>query len=109
LPDKPGAGILYVAPSPARPTARRQGRRHVRNGRPHCPRIEGDNEAGLAHRLTQQWEMAGISLQGMTLCVLGSNSSATSLSTLSATPTALPKSSPISARTAAREMTQMYL
>ena len=34
-------------------------------------RIEGDNEAGLAHRLTQHWELAGISLQGMTLCVLG--------------------------------------
>ena len=42
------------------------------NNDPVVRRIEGDNEAGLAHRLTQQWEMAGISLQGMTLCVLGS-------------------------------------
>ncbi len=36
-------------------------------------RIQGDNEAGLAHRLTQQWALAGISLQGLTMAVLGGN------------------------------------
>ena len=34
-------------------------------------RVEGDNEAGLGHRVTQQWALAGISFQGLTMCVLG--------------------------------------
>ena len=34
-------------------------------------RVEGDNEAGLGFRLTQQWATAGISLQGLTMAVLG--------------------------------------
>ena len=34
-------------------------------------RVEGDNEAGLAYRLTQQWALAGINLQGLTMSVLG--------------------------------------
>jgi len=33
-------------------------------------RIEGDNEAGLAHKLTQQWALANISLQELTMAVL---------------------------------------
>ena len=33
-------------------------------------RFEGDNEAGLGHHVTQQWAMAGISLQGLTMAVL---------------------------------------
>jgi hypothetical protein len=33
-------------------------------------RIEGDNEAGLAHHVTQQWAIAGINLQGLTMAVL---------------------------------------
>ena len=32
---------------------------------------EGDNQAGLGFRLTQQWALAGISLQGLTMSVLG--------------------------------------
>ena len=35
-------------------------------------RVEGDNEAGLAYRLTQKWALAGINLQGLTMSVLGS-------------------------------------
>ena len=34
-------------------------------------RVEGDNQAGLAHRLTQQWALAGLSLQGLMMSVLG--------------------------------------
>jgi hypothetical protein len=72
LPDKPGVGILYVAPV--------TGASQVRAARmaglsetdyPVVRRIEGDNQAGLAHRLTQQWALAGISLQGLTMAVLG--------------------------------------
>jgi hypothetical protein len=70
--DKPGTGVLYVAPV--------TGAQQVRAARaaglsetdtPVVRRIEGDNEAGLAHRLTQQWAIAGISFGGLTMSVLG--------------------------------------
>ena len=55
-PDKPGAGVLYVAPVTG-PTqvraARGAGLSEVHT--PVVRRIEGDNEAGLAHRLTHDW------------------------------------------------------
>ena len=72
LPSKPGTGLLYVAPvtgpSQVR-AARAAGLAETHD--PVVLRIEGDNEAGLAHRLTQQWALAGISLQGLTMTVLG--------------------------------------
>ena len=34
-------------------------------------RVVGDNKAGLAHRLTHEWAVAGISFQGLTMAVLG--------------------------------------
>jgi len=71
-PDQPGTGILYVAPvtGPAQVRAARTAGLAETNN-PVVRRIEGDNEAGLAHRLTQQWALAGISLQGLTMAVLG--------------------------------------
>jgi hypothetical protein len=71
-PDKPGTGVLFVAPL----TGALQVRAAKSAGlaETHDPvllRVEGDNQAGLAHRLTQQWALAGISLQGLTMCVLG--------------------------------------
>ncbi|HYV39511.1 MAG TPA: amino acid-binding ACT [Gemmataceae bacterium] len=72
LQDKPGSGILYVAPV--------TGAAQVRAARtaglnetdePVVRRIEGDNQAGLAHRLTQQWAIAGISFRGLTMAVMG--------------------------------------
>jgi hypothetical protein len=71
-PDRPGLGLLYVAPitgsGPVK-AARQAGLAEVNN--PVLMRVEGDNEAGLAHRLTQQWAKAGINLQGLTMSVLG--------------------------------------
>lgn len=70
--DKPGLGILYVAPITGAAqvrAARAAGLAEVHD--PVVVRVEGDNEAGLAHRLTQQWAVAGISLQGLSLSVLG--------------------------------------
>ncbi len=71
-PNKPGTGILYVAsvsgPGPVR-AARAVGLVEAKN--PVVLRVEGDNQSGLAHRLTQQWAMAGINLQGLTMSVLG--------------------------------------
>ncbi|MCS7046731.1 MAG: amino acid-binding ACT [Gemmataceae bacterium] len=73
LPNKPGFGMLYVAPV--------TGAAQIRAARaagltetdyPIVRRIEGDNEAGLAHKLTQSWALANISLQGLTMAVVGS-------------------------------------
>ena len=33
-------------------------------------RVEGDNSAGLSHRVTQEWAKAGISFQGLTMAVI---------------------------------------
>jgi len=71
LPDRPGTGILYVAPvtGPIQVrAARAAGMTEVQT--PVVLRVEGDNKAGLAHRLTQQWALAGISLEGLTMAVL---------------------------------------
>jgi hypothetical protein len=71
--DKPGTGILYVAPisGPLQVRAAKEsGLSEVDT--PVVLRVEGDNSAGLAHRLTQTWAMAGLSLQGLMMSVLGS-------------------------------------
>jgi hypothetical protein len=70
--DRPGTGIIYVAPvtGPAQVRAARQ----VGMSETHDTvvlRVEGDNEAGLGFRLTQQWATAGISLQSLTMAVQG--------------------------------------
>jgi hypothetical protein len=72
LPEKPGAGILYIAPvtGPMQVRAARSaGLSETDN--PVVLRVEGDNQAGLAHRLTQQWALAGLSLQGLMMSVIG--------------------------------------
>jgi hypothetical protein len=71
-PDKPGTGVLFVAPitGPAQVrVARASGL--VETQDQVVLRVEGDNQAGLAHRLTQQWALAGINLQGLTMSVFG--------------------------------------
>jgi hypothetical protein len=73
LPNKPGMGILYVAPVTGAAqvrAAKAAGMNETDN--PIVRRIEGDNEAGLAHHVTQQWALAGINLQGLTMAVMGS-------------------------------------
>ncbi len=71
-PDAPGAGMLYVAPITG-PTQVRAARAAglAETHDTVVMRVEGDNEAGLAHRVTQQWAIAGINLQGMTMAVFG--------------------------------------
>jgi hypothetical protein len=70
-PDRPGKGILYVAPvsGPVQVRAAKSAGL-VETSEPIVLRVEGDNEAGLAHRLTQQWALAGISMEGLSLAVL---------------------------------------
>lgn len=71
LPEKPGKGILYVAPlntAEQIKAAKAVGLHEVHD--PVVMRVEGDNEQGLAHRLTQQWALAGISFQGLSMVVM---------------------------------------
>jgi len=73
LPNKPGQGVLFVAPvtGPNQVRAAKTAGMHEADY-PVVRRIEGDNETGLAHHLTQQWAIAGINLQGLTMAVMGS-------------------------------------
>jgi hypothetical protein len=71
-PERPGTGILYVAPvtGPLQVRAAKSAGLNETND-PVVLRVEGDNQAGLGHRVTQEWALAGLSFQGMTLAVLG--------------------------------------
>lgn len=71
-PDKPGTGVLFVAPvtGPIQVRAAKAAGLHESH-ETIVLRVEGDNEAGLGYKLTQQWALAGISLQGLTMAVLG--------------------------------------
>ena len=71
-PEKPGTGVLDVAPvtGPMQVRAARAAGLSETND-PVVLRVEGDNAAGLAHRVTQQWAMAGLSLQGLMMSVIG--------------------------------------
>src|SRR5438270_3790407 len=70
--DKPGTGVLFVAPITGPLQVRAAQSAGLRESRdPVVYRIEGDNEAGLGHRVTQQWSQAGLSLQGLMMSVLG--------------------------------------
>src|SRR5262245_19366208 len=70
--DRPGAGVLYVAPisGPLAVRAAKSAGLHETNV-PIVLRVEGDNEAGLAHRLTHQWAVEGLSLHGLMMTVIG--------------------------------------
>lgn len=72
LPNQPGTGILFVAPvtgpDPVK-AARSVGLAEADS--PIVLRVEGDNAAGLGHRLTQQWALAGLSMEGLSMSVMG--------------------------------------
>jgi hypothetical protein len=70
-PDKPGSGVLYVAPlsGPEQLRAAKAAGLHEVHD-PVVLRVDGDNEQGLAHKLTQQWALGGISFQGLTMAVV---------------------------------------
>lgn len=70
-PDKPGLGILYVAPLSSAEqirAAKSIGLHEVHD--PVVIRVEGDNEAGLGYRLTREWAKAGISFHELTMVVM---------------------------------------
>jgi len=72
LPNKPGTGVLYVAPvtGPQQVRAARAAGL-TETDHPTVRRIEGDNEAGLTHQVTQKWAIANISFHGLTMAVVG--------------------------------------
>lgn len=71
-PEKPGTGMLYVAPitGPLAVRAAKSAGLHEVNT-PIVLRVEGDNAAGLGYRLTQQWAVEGLSLHGLMMSVVG--------------------------------------
>jgi len=71
-PGKPGEGTLYVSPLTT-PEQIRLARSigMAESFDPVVMRLEGDNTAGLAHRLKIEWAKAGINLHGSILGVLG--------------------------------------
>ena len=71
-PDKPGSGMLFVAPLSGPDqfkAAKAAGLHEVLD--PVVLRVEGDNKAGLAFKLTQSWSKAKISFQSLSMAVLG--------------------------------------
>ena len=69
--DQPGKGVLYIAPLTTADQIKAA--KHVHMHEVHDPvviRVEGDNEAGLAFRLTREWAKAGISFTGLTMTVM---------------------------------------
>jgi len=72
LPEKPGYGVLYVAPLSGlnQLKAAKAAALHEVND-PIVMRVEGDNTAGLAHRLKHAWAVAGINLHGAIMTVIG--------------------------------------
>src|SRR5438045_8483847 len=67
-PEKPGTGVLYVAPisGPLQLRAAKSAGLTETNN-PVVLRVEGDNQAGLGYRVTQEWALAGLSFHGMTM------------------------------------------
>lgn len=71
-PSKPGIGLVYVAPivgAESEKAARSAGFTEVND--PVVMRLEGDDDAGLAHKLKHAWAEAGINLHGSILTTLG--------------------------------------
>lgn len=70
--DKPGTGVLYVAPitGPQAVRAAKSAGLHETNT-PVVLRVEGDNAQGLGHRLTQKWATEGLSLHSLMMSVVG--------------------------------------
>lgn len=71
-PNRPGSGVLFVAPitGPEQVRAAREANLSE-SEMPVVLRVEGDNSAGLGHRLTQQWALAGLSMEGLSMSVIG--------------------------------------
>ena|SRR5579875_66127 len=72
LESRPGMGMLYVAPitGPLQVRAARSAGLSE-SDHPIVLRVEGDNQQGLAHKLTKQWALAGLNLHGLMMSVLG--------------------------------------
>jgi hypothetical protein len=71
-PDKPGTGVVFVTPlrGDAEVAAATEVGFNVSNSL-HSVRVEGDNEPGIAARLTQKLADARINLRGVSAAVIG--------------------------------------
>jgi hypothetical protein len=71
-PDKPGTGVLFV--TPLRGDREIEGATELgftASNRLHSVRVEGQNEPGIAGKVTQQIGRAGINLRGFSGAVIG--------------------------------------
>ncbi len=70
--ERPGSGLLFVAPITGPESVRAAREAGLsETDHPVVLRVEGDNQAGLAHRLTQEWALNNLSMEGLSLSVLG--------------------------------------
>jgi predicted amino acid-binding ACT domain protein len=70
--EKPGRGVVFVAPISGLDAIKAaQAAGFHETDDPVVMRVEGDNQAGLAHRLTTQWALGGINLHELSMSVLG--------------------------------------
>jgi hypothetical protein len=72
-PDKPGTGVVFVTPLKGDEEigAAAEVAGFADTPSLHSVRIEGDNQAGIAARLTLQLADAGINLRGLSAAVIG--------------------------------------
>ena len=72
-PDKPGTGVVFVTPLKGDEEigAAAEVAGFADTPSLHSVRIEGDNRAGIAARLTQRLADAGINLRGLSAAVIG--------------------------------------
>ena len=71
-PDKPGTGVVYVTPLRGdRETEAAGELGFAATNRLHSIRVEGQNERGIAAKLTQVVAKAGINLRGFSAAAIG--------------------------------------
>jgi hypothetical protein len=71
-PDKPGTGVLFVTPLRGDREIEAAGDLgFVATNRLHSVRVEGNNERGIAARITQTVAQAGLNLRGFSGAVIG--------------------------------------
>jgi hypothetical protein len=71
-PDRPGAGVLFITPLRGdREIEAATGLGFTTTNRMHSVRVQGQNERGIAGKLTQLVANAGINLRGFSGAVIG--------------------------------------
>ena len=71
-PDKPGTGVVFVTPLQGDPELKAASEAGFSaTNRLHSVRVEGENQAGLAGKITDKLGKSGINLRGFSGAVIG--------------------------------------